>query len=74
MPQQMQAPEGNQAWAVIECFQIPLTYFNNKATKPHSINRITMTQEKNKTKTKKKRKENKNKENINDTRIPERKL
>ena len=50
MPQQMQAPEGNQAWAVIECFQIPLTYFNNKAMKPHSINRITMTQEKNKQK------------------------
>ena len=64
MPQQMQAPEGNQAWAVIECFQIPLTYFNNKAMKPHSINRIKMTQEKNKqkkTKTKKKRKENKKK-------------
>ena len=63
MPQQMQPPEGNQAWAVIECFQIPLTYFNNKAMKPHSINRITMTQEKinKKTKAKKKRKENKKK-------------
>ena len=76
MPQQMQAPEGNQAWAVIECFQIPLTYFNNKAMKPHSIHRITMTQEKNKQKNKSKKEEEgkQKKKNINDTRIPERKL
>lgn len=68
MPQQIEAPEENQAWAVIECFQIPLAYFNNKATKQHSIKRITMTQGKIDKKTKKKRKK---KNSINVTRIPE---
>ena len=63
MPQQIEAPEENQAWAVIECFEIPLAYFNNKATKQHSIKRITMTGKIDK-KTKKKRKK---KNNINVT-------
>ena len=59
MPQQIEAPEENQAWAVIECFQKPLAYFNNKATKQHSIKRITMTQEKQTKKTKKEEEEKK---------------
>ena len=44
--------------------------------KPHSINRITMIQEKNKQKNKSKKEEEgkQKKKNINDTRIPERKL